>query len=142
MLQERSIGRPFVALPAGGWIVLVLPISRNASLHPPPPPPSATVAFLLAIGLATLILVQSFMNGVVYLFLSWFGLFALIRSFINQQTIGPIVLFVGLTLLEECFCFLPARHYAPVLFGLFPSVAGEYGDTFVVHYIFFNNVCA
>ncbi|CAM9279105.1 unnamed protein product [Ectocarpus sp. 8 AP-2014] len=65
----------------------------------------------------------SLINGLLYLFLSWFGLVALIRSIVNQPTIGPIVLFVGLMLLEECFRFLPARHYAAVLFGLFPSIA-------------------
>lgn len=68
---------------------------------------------------------QSLANGVVYLFLSWFGLIALIRSVVNQQTIGPIVLVVGLTLSEECLRLLPARHYSAVLFGLFPSIAGE-----------------
>lgn len=68
---------------------------------------------------------SSLMNGLIYLFLSWFGLVALIRSIVNQPTIGPIVLFVGLMLLEECFRFLPARHYSAILFGLFPSIAGE-----------------
>ncbi|CAN0177755.1 unnamed protein product [Laminaria digitata] len=65
----------------------------------------------------------SVLNGIAYLFLSWFGLIALIRSIVNQPTIGPIVLFVGLMLLEECLRFLPASHYAAVLFGLFPSIA-------------------
>lgn len=69
--------------------------------------------------------VQSFLNGIAYLLLSWFGLIALIRSIVNQPTIGPIVLFVGLMLLEECLRLLPARHHAAVLFGLFPSIAGE-----------------
>lgn len=69
--------------------------------------------------------VCSLINGVLYLFLSWFGLIALIRSIVNQPTIGPIVLFVGLSLLEECFAFLPSRHYVAVLFGMFPSIAGE-----------------
>ena len=68
---------------------------------------------------------QSLVNGIVYLFLSWFGLIALIRSLVNQQTIGPIVLVVGITLSEECLRLLPARHNSAVLFGLFPSIAGE-----------------
>ncbi|CAN0368834.1 unnamed protein product, partial [Ascophyllum nodosum] len=63
----------------------------------------------------------SLINGVVYLFLSWFGLVALIHSIINQPTIGPIVLSVGLLLVEECFRFLPSRHYVALVFGLFPS---------------------
>ncbi|CAN0018893.1 unnamed protein product [Sphacelaria rigidula] len=65
----------------------------------------------------------SMLNGVLYLVLSLFGLIALIRSIVNQPTIGPIVLFVGLMLLEECMNFLPPRHYAAFLFGLFPSIA-------------------
>ncbi|CAM9464400.1 unnamed protein product [Ascophyllum nodosum] len=64
----------------------------------------------------------SVINGILYMFLSWFGLFALIRSIVNQATVGPIVLFVGLALLEECFRCLPSRHYAAMAFGLFPSV--------------------
>lgn len=67
----------------------------------------------------------SLLNGVLYLILSLFGLIALIRSIVNQPTIGPIVLFVGLMLLEECMNFLPPRHYAAFLFGLFPSIAGK-----------------
>ena len=35
----------------------------------------------------------SLANGVVYLFLSWFGILALVQSIVNQATIGPIVLF-------------------------------------------------
>lgn len=65
----------------------------------------------------------SVLNGITYFLLSWFGLIALIRSIVNQATIGPIVLFVGFMLLEECFRFLPARHYVAVLFGMFPSIA-------------------
>lgn len=72
-------------------------------------------------------LAGSFLNGVIYLFLSWLGLVALIRSIVNQPTIGPIVLFVGFMLLEECLRFLPSRHYSAVIFGLFPSIAGELG---------------
>lgn len=68
---------------------------------------------------------KSVLNGITYFVLSWFGLIALIRSIVNQATIGPIVLFVGFMLLEECFRFLPARHYVAVLFGMFPSIAGE-----------------
>ncbi|CAM9416209.1 unnamed protein product, partial [Ascophyllum nodosum] len=64
----------------------------------------------------------SLINGIFYMFLSWFGLLALIRSIVNQATIGPIVLFVGLALLEECFRNLPSRHYVAMVFGLFPSV--------------------
>jgi len=36
----------------------------------------------------------SLTNGIVYLFLSWFGILALVQSIVNQATIGPIVLFV------------------------------------------------
>jgi len=36
----------------------------------------------------------SLTNGVIYLFLSWFGILALMQSIVNQATIGPIVLFV------------------------------------------------
>ncbi|CAN0017419.1 unnamed protein product [Ascophyllum nodosum] len=64
----------------------------------------------------------SLVNGIVYMFLSWFGLVALIRSIVNSPTVGPIVLFVGLTLLDECFRFLPPRHYVALAFGLFPSI--------------------
>lgn len=86
----------------------------------PPLPPVSQMFWFSPWSLA-----YSFVNGVIYLFLSWFGLIALIRSIVNQPTIGPIVLFVGLMLLEECLRFLPSRHYAAVLFGLFPSIAGE-----------------
>lgn len=67
---------------------------------------------------------DSLLNGSLYLILSWFGLLALIRSVVNQATIGPIVLVVGLMLMEEALRFLPSRHYAAFLFGLFPSIAG------------------
>jgi AGZA family xanthine/uracil permease-like MFS transporter len=36
----------------------------------------------------------SLTNGIIYLFLSWFGILALVQSIVNQATIGPIVLFV------------------------------------------------
>ncbi|CAN0344518.1 unnamed protein product, partial [Ascophyllum nodosum] len=64
----------------------------------------------------------SLINGVLFMFLSWFGLVALIRSIVNQPTVGPIVLFVGLSLIGECFRFLPSRHYVAIVFGLFPSI--------------------
>lgn len=60
-------------------------------------------------------------NGLVYLFLSWFGVLALIQSFVSQATIGPIVLFVGLMVNEEALHFMPQRHYAAYVIGLFPS---------------------
>ena len=69
--------------------------------------------------------VGSLINGVLFMFLSWFGLVALIRSIVNQPTVGPIVLFVGLSLIGECFRFLPSRHYVAIVFGLFPSICGE-----------------
>ncbi|CAM9100814.1 unnamed protein product [Discosporangium mesarthrocarpum] len=64
----------------------------------------------------------SLMNGIVFLVFSWFGLFALIRSVVNSPTIGPIVLFVGLAITEEAIRFVPERHYAALLVGLFPSI--------------------
>ena len=54
--------------------------------------------------------------------MSWVGLLALIQSIVNQATIGPIVLFVGLMINQECWDFMPSRHYAAYLVGLFPSV--------------------
>jgi len=64
----------------------------------------------------------SLANGFIYLFLSWFGILALMQSIVNQATIGPIVLFVGLMINEEAINFIPPRHYAAYLIGLFPSV--------------------
>lgn len=61
-------------------------------------------------------------NGCIYLFLSWFGILALIQSIVNQATIGPIVLFVGLMINEEALNAMPARHYAAYVIGLFPSI--------------------
>ena len=54
--------------------------------------------------------------------LSWFGVLALIQSLVNQATIGPIVLFVGLMINEEALNFMPSRHYSAYIVGLFPSV--------------------
>jgi len=53
---------------------------------------------------------------------SWFGILALIQSIVNPATIGPIVFFVGLQINEETLNFLPPRHYAAYIIGLFPSV--------------------
>jgi AGZA family xanthine/uracil permease-like MFS transporter len=64
----------------------------------------------------------SLSNGMVYLFLSWFGILALVQSIVNQATIGPIVLFVGLMVNEEALNFMPARHYSAYVIGLFPSI--------------------
>jgi adenine/guanine/hypoxanthine permease len=60
-------------------------------------------------------------NGCCYLVMSWFGILALIQSFVNQATIGPIVLFVGFMCNEEAINFMPPRHYAAYIIGLFPS---------------------
>jgi AGZA family xanthine/uracil permease-like MFS transporter len=54
--------------------------------------------------------------------MSWFGVLALIQSVVNLATIGPIVLFVGLMVNEEALNFMPNRHYAAYIMGLFPSV--------------------
>jgi AGZA family xanthine/uracil permease-like MFS transporter len=64
----------------------------------------------------------SLTNGIIYLFLSWFGILALMQSIVNQATIGPIVLFVGLMVNEEALNFIPPRHYAAYIIGLFPSI--------------------
>ncbi|CAM9464185.1 unnamed protein product [Ascophyllum nodosum] len=64
----------------------------------------------------------SLINGIVYLFVSWFGLLALIRSGVNKATVGPIVLVVSLMIFEECLRSLPSRHYVAMVFGLFPSI--------------------
>jgi adenine/guanine/hypoxanthine permease len=64
----------------------------------------------------------SLTNGIVYIVLSWFGILALIQSLVNQATIGPIVLFVGLMINEESLDFMPPRHYAAFIVGLFPSI--------------------
>ena len=64
----------------------------------------------------------SCVNGCVYLILSWFGVLALMQSIVNLATIGPIVLFVGLMINEEALTFMPARHYAAFIIGLFPSI--------------------
>ena len=64
----------------------------------------------------------SFVNGCIYFVLSWFGVVALIQSIVNQATIGPIVLFVGLAVNEEALQYVPRRHYAAYLIGLFPSI--------------------
>lgn len=48
----------------------------------------------------------SLTNGFVYLVLSWFGILALMQSIVNQATIGPIVLFVGLMVNEEALNFM------------------------------------
>ena len=69
--------------------------------------------------------VHSLINGIVYLFVSWFGLLALIRSGVNKATVGPIVLVVSLMIFEECLRSLPSRHYVAMVFGLFPSICGE-----------------
>ncbi|CAB9503591.1 Inherit from COG: Xanthine uracil vitamin C permease [Seminavis robusta] len=64
----------------------------------------------------------SLTNGIIYLLLSWFGILALMQSIVNQATIGPIVLFVGLAVNEEALNFIPSRHYAAYVVGLFPSI--------------------
>ncbi|KAG7343397.1 permease transmembrane protein [Nitzschia inconspicua] len=64
----------------------------------------------------------SMVNGIVYLFFSWFGLLALIQSIVNPATIGPIVFFVGLQVNEEALNFMPSRHYSAYIIGIFPSV--------------------
>eukprot|EP00977_Amphora_coffeiformis_P025298 scaffold19220_cov180-Amphora_coffeaeformis.AAC.3 len=64
----------------------------------------------------------SLTNGFVYLALSWFGILALMQSIVNQATIGPIVLFVGLAVNEEALNCIPPRHYAAYIIGLFPSI--------------------
>lgn len=124
VLQQDTVRRSFVGRPARGRPVVTF--RRNASLSPSSPP--ATVRFSSSHRLyrtRRALWVRSLSKGVVYLVLSWCGLIALMRSVINQQTIGPIVLFIGITLMDECLCFLPARHYPAMLFGMFPSIAGE-----------------
>jgi hypothetical protein len=64
----------------------------------------------------------SLSNGIIYIFMSWFGILALMQSLTNQATIGPIVLFVGLMMNEEVLNFIPSRHYAAYIIGLFPSI--------------------
>lgn len=64
----------------------------------------------------------SLTNGLIYLALSWFGILALMQSIVNQATIGPIVLFVGLAVNEEALNFIPPRHYPAYIIGLFPSI--------------------
>ena len=59
----------------------------------------------------------SLTNGMIYLILSWFGILALMQSIVNQATIGPIVLFVGLAVNEEALNFMPARHYPAFIIG-------------------------
>ena len=59
----------------------------------------------------------SLTNGIIYLFLSWFGVLALMQSIVNQATIGPIVLFVGLAVNQEALEFIPARHYPAYIVG-------------------------
>lgn len=63
----------------------------------------------------------SVVNGFCYLLLSWFGVLALVQSLVNQATIGPIVLFVGLMCNEDAINFMPPRHYAAYIIGIFPS---------------------
>lgn len=77
--------------------------------HPPYKRSGALVGYSLA-------------NGTIYLVLSWFGILALVQSIVNQATIGPIVLFVGLMINEEALNFMPSRHYAAYILGLIPSV--------------------
>jgi len=60
-------------------------------------------------------------NGLCYLIMSWFDILALIQSFVNQATIGPIVLFVGFMMNEDAINFMPPRHYAAYIIGIFPS---------------------
>jgi adenine/guanine/hypoxanthine permease len=64
----------------------------------------------------------SMTNGIIYLFLSWFGVLALVQSIVNPATIGPIVLFVGLMVNEEALAFMPSRHHGAFIIGLFPSI--------------------
>merc|ERR1719456_718383 len=62
------------------------------------------------------------MNGLIYFILSWFGVLAVIQSIVNPATIGPIVFFVGLQVNEEALNFMPSRHYAAYIIGVFPSI--------------------
>jgi hypothetical protein len=64
----------------------------------------------------------SLANGCIYLIMAWFGILALIQSIVNQATIGPIVLFVGLAVNEEALRYVPRRHYSAYIVGLFPSI--------------------
>lgn len=64
----------------------------------------------------------SLMNGIIYLILSWFGVLALVQSIVNPATIGPIVFFVGLQVNEEALNFMPSRHYAAYIIGIFPAI--------------------
>ncbi|CAJ1935006.1 unnamed protein product [Cylindrotheca closterium] len=64
----------------------------------------------------------SLVNGIIYFIMSFFGILALIQSLVNQATIGPIVLFVGLMVNQEALDFIPSRHYPAYVIGLFPSV--------------------
>jgi AGZA family xanthine/uracil permease-like MFS transporter len=54
--------------------------------------------------------------------MSWFGILALIQSVVNAATIGPIVFFVGLQINEEALNFMPSRHFAAYIIGIFPSI--------------------
>jgi adenine/guanine/hypoxanthine permease len=63
----------------------------------------------------------SVVNGMCYLIMGWFGILALIQSLVNQATIGPIVLFVGFMCNEDAINFMPPRHYAAYIIGVFPS---------------------
>jgi hypothetical protein len=54
--------------------------------------------------------------------MSWFGVLAIIQSFVNQATVGPIVFFVGMQVCEEALNFMPSRHYGAFIIGLMPSV--------------------
>jgi adenine/guanine/hypoxanthine permease len=59
----------------------------------------------------------SLANGIIYIILSWIGVLALMQSIVNQATIGPIVLFVGLMVNSEALEFMPARHYPAYIIG-------------------------
>jgi AGZA family xanthine/uracil permease-like MFS transporter len=64
----------------------------------------------------------SLANGILYMVMSLIGVLALIQSFVNRATIGPIILFVGIMINEEALNFIPSRHYAAYIVGLFPSI--------------------
>lgn len=61
-------------------------------------------------------------TGVIIMFLSFSGLFAMIEAIIPLQGVAPIIFFVGMMICAEAVAATPPRQMPVVFFGLFFSI--------------------
>jgi len=64
----------------------------------------------------------SFLNCIVFFFFAIFGIFSVVSAVIPTLAVAPLLLFVGLMIVQEAFDSGPTRHYPGIIVGMIPSV--------------------